>query len=90
MMLLTQSGGHVGWPMGMNPTKHAWEWMSEVAMSFVESAELVLATRKSKSTVANGKESIESSSADIQHLCPEAELKQGRQELRMDMSLGTC
>lgn len=42
MLLLTQTGGHVGWPMGVSPTKHAWRWMSEVATSFVESAELVL------------------------------------------------
>jgi predicted alpha/beta-fold hydrolase len=41
-MLFTRSGGHVGWPTGMNPTKHAWKWMSEIAISFVESAELVI------------------------------------------------
>ena len=55
MILLTRSGGHVGWPLGMNPTKHAWQWMSEAAMSFVESAELVLTTRARAAT-----ESVES------------------------------
>jgi predicted alpha/beta-fold hydrolase len=34
MLLLTKSGGHVGWPLGWLPQKHKWEWMSDVAMSF--------------------------------------------------------
>ncbi len=34
MLLLTKSGGHVGWPMGMIPSQNKWKWMSDVAMSF--------------------------------------------------------
>jgi predicted alpha/beta-fold hydrolase len=35
-LLLTKRGGHVGWPLGWNPTKHKWSWMNDVAMSFVD------------------------------------------------------
>jgi len=42
MMLLTSAGGHVGWPVGWNPQKTAWRWMSEVAISFAESADSVV------------------------------------------------
>jgi predicted alpha/beta-fold hydrolase len=35
-LLLTKRGGHVGWPLGLNPTKYKWKWMNDVAMSFVE------------------------------------------------------
>jgi predicted alpha/beta-fold hydrolase len=35
-VLLTKRGGHVGWPMGVNPTKHNWKWMNDVVMSFVQ------------------------------------------------------
>ena len=34
MLLLTKSGGHVGWPTGILPCQDKWKWMSEVAMSF--------------------------------------------------------
>lgn len=37
IVLLTQKGGHVGWPLSMNPGKEGWKWMSDVASSFVES-----------------------------------------------------
>ena len=36
LVLLTRKGGHVGWPLGLNPTVDGWRWMSEVASSFVE------------------------------------------------------
>lgn len=37
MMLLTKSGGHVGWPLGMNPKAHGWKWMNNCASDFVVS-----------------------------------------------------
>lgn len=42
MVLLTRTGGHVGWPMGLNPRKNGWKWMSDAAISFVESVDCVL------------------------------------------------
>lgn len=36
MMLLTQRGGHVGWPLGMNPKINGWKWMSDAVKDFVE------------------------------------------------------
>jgi hypothetical protein len=35
-VLLTKRGGHVGWPMGVNPTRHNWKWMNDVVMTFVQ------------------------------------------------------
>ena len=35
MLLLTKAGGHVGWPLGNNPKKSAWEWMSNTVRDFV-------------------------------------------------------
>lgn len=34
MMLLTKAGGHVGWPLGINPKKDAWKWMNDCANDF--------------------------------------------------------
>ncbi|KAL7542377.1 hypothetical protein ACHAWF_007167, partial [Thalassiosira exigua] len=34
MLLLTKAGGHVGWPLGSNPKKHAWKWMSNAVRDF--------------------------------------------------------
>ena len=34
-LLLTQRGGHVGWPTGMLPFIDKWRWMSDVSSSFV-------------------------------------------------------
>lgn len=34
MLLLTKSGGHVGWPTGMLPFVDKWMWMSNVVGSF--------------------------------------------------------
>mmetsp|Transcript_47516 Transcript_47516/g.57549 ORF Transcript_47516/g.57549 Transcript_47516/m.57549 type:complete len:593 (+) Transcript_47516:69-1847(+) len=36
MMLLTKTGGHVGWPVGWNPRGIGWGWMNDVARDFVE------------------------------------------------------
>lgn len=55
MLLLTRTGGHVGWPLGWNPTKHGWKWMSEAATSFVESTDAVLQQERAK---RKGPESI--------------------------------
>jgi predicted alpha/beta-fold hydrolase len=34
MLLLTKSGGHVGWPLGIFPFKDKWKWMNDAAMTF--------------------------------------------------------
>ncbi|KAL7553012.1 hypothetical protein ACHAWF_016257 [Thalassiosira exigua] len=39
VLLFTETGGHVGWPLGWNPANHGWRWMSDVASSFVESVD---------------------------------------------------
>ena len=39
MLLLTKGGGHVGWPLGWDPSKHNWEWMVNAAKGFVESVD---------------------------------------------------
>lgn len=41
MLLLTRRGGHVGWPLGLNPAEEGWRWMNNIALSFVESATIV-------------------------------------------------
>jgi hypothetical protein len=35
VVLLTQKGGHVGWPLGWWPSKNKWKFMSDVAAGFV-------------------------------------------------------
>ena len=39
MMILTASGGHVGWPFGLNPRPNGWKFMNNVASGFVNSVE---------------------------------------------------
>ena len=34
MLLLTKAGGHVGCPLGMNPAKYSWKWMSDSVRDF--------------------------------------------------------
>lgn len=41
ILLFTQTGGHVGWPLSVNPSRFGWSWMSDVASSFAESVDLV-------------------------------------------------
>jgi hypothetical protein len=35
VLLLTKTGGHVGWPLGWWPSHHNWKFMSTVASGFV-------------------------------------------------------
>lgn len=37
MMLLTDAGGHVGWPLALNPSRDGWKFMNNVASGFVNS-----------------------------------------------------
>mmetsp|Transcript_2561 Transcript_2561/g.3653 ORF Transcript_2561/g.3653 Transcript_2561/m.3653 type:complete len:622 (+) Transcript_2561:40-1905(+) len=39
MMVLTKSGGHVGWPLGLNPRSHGWKFMNDAASSFANSVD---------------------------------------------------
>ena len=39
MMLLTKSGGHVGWPLGLLPWKNGWSWMNNAAKDFINSVD---------------------------------------------------
>merc|ERR1712032_148558 len=41
IVVLTKSGGHVGWPMGNNPREKAWLWMSTIAGTFAASVDAV-------------------------------------------------
>lgn len=47
IMLLTARGGHVGWPLGWNPRRSGWFWMSNTIATFVQSVDLA---RKEKMT----------------------------------------
>lgn len=40
MMLLTKSGGHVGWPTGWLPHLNKWRWMSDAVKGFVDAVAL--------------------------------------------------
>jgi len=35
ILLLTKSGGHVGWPLGLNPAARGWEWMNNSVRDFI-------------------------------------------------------
>eukprot|EP00804_Cyclotella_cryptica_P025555 CCRYP_002815-RC/>CCRYP_002815-RC protein AED:0.24 eAED:0.24 QI:0/0.6/0.66/0.83/0.8/0.66/6/115/854 len=48
LILFTRTGGHVGWPLGMNPRIHGWSWMGDVAASFVD------AIRQARTDVIHG------------------------------------
>jgi len=41
MILLTKSGGHVSWPLGLNPKVEGWKWMNTAIRDFVNSVESV-------------------------------------------------
>lgn len=40
MLVLTKGGGHVGWPLGNNPKKFGWKWMSDAAGDFVHAVDM--------------------------------------------------
>ncbi|KAK1746325.1 alpha/beta hydrolase family protein [Skeletonema marinoi] len=40
VLLFTKRGGHVGWPLGINPSIEAWKWMSDIASSFAEAVDI--------------------------------------------------
>lgn len=35
-VLLTEQGGHCGWPVGLIPSRHGWRFMSSSVIEFVE------------------------------------------------------
>lgn len=37
LLLLTKTGGHVGWPLGLLPRAYGWKWMSEAVIDFTAS-----------------------------------------------------
>ena len=39
IVVLTESGGHVGWPLGNNPAENQWLWMSNLAGSFAKAVD---------------------------------------------------
>jgi predicted alpha/beta-fold hydrolase len=39
MMFLTKSGGHVGWPLGLNPASSGWKFMNDAVSGFVNSVD---------------------------------------------------
>jgi len=41
MILLSKTGGHVGWPLGLNPSKNGWKWMNNAARDFVNAVNSV-------------------------------------------------
>jgi len=53
MMLLTQKGGHVGWPTGWMPWNTRWEWMNNAAGTFIKAAKQVKDDVNSSSLVDN-------------------------------------
>jgi hypothetical protein len=39
LLLLTKTGGHVGWPIGLIPRTHGWKWMCDAVIDFTTSVE---------------------------------------------------
>ncbi len=39
LLLLTKTGGHVGWPTGLNPRAHGWKWMNDAVIHFTKSVD---------------------------------------------------
>lgn len=39
MLLLTKQGGHVGWPLGVNPSVEKWSFVSGAVRGFVDAYE---------------------------------------------------
>jgi len=53
VLLFTKRGGHVGWPLGMNPSIEAWKWMSDIASSFAEAVDI--ARKEDSDIIISGK-----------------------------------
>lgn len=47
VLILTETGGHVGWPVGLLPFQKNWEFMNEAAATFVEAVAQAKAERGS-------------------------------------------
>jgi predicted alpha/beta-fold hydrolase len=45
MILVTKSGGHVGWPLGTMPTAEKWRFMSDAVMSFARAVDNAKGTK---------------------------------------------
>jgi len=39
ILLLTKTGGHVGWPVGIVPSVYRWKWMCDAIQDFAKSVE---------------------------------------------------
>ena len=39
LVLITDSGGHVGWPMGLLPNRYGWGFMNGIVKDFVDAIE---------------------------------------------------
>lgn len=65
MILLTSSGGHVGWPLGWLPFLDNWKWMSDVAMSFGNAVD-----KAKRSTPKAGKNSTGNPTGYVTHEPP--------------------
>ena len=46
VLILTERGGHVGWPLSSRPWRRGWEFMNEAASSFVEAVVAAKAQRQ--------------------------------------------
>ena len=40
MLVLTKSGGHVGWPLGLFPQLYGWKFMNDAAYNFLKSVDI--------------------------------------------------
>mmetsp|Transcript_37547 Transcript_37547/g.80102 ORF Transcript_37547/g.80102 Transcript_37547/m.80102 type:complete len:208 (+) Transcript_37547:784-1407(+) len=52
MLVLTKGGGHVGWPLGHNPSKLAWKWMNDAARDFVLAVDMARKEQALKSDIS--------------------------------------
>jgi len=46
VLALTESGGHIGWPLGNTPWKEGWKYMSGAAIGFVEAGAAEIAVER--------------------------------------------
>ena len=38
--LVTEKGGHIGWPMGSSQSEHGYKWISDVVLAYINAVEL--------------------------------------------------